>query len=352
MRIEGPYPHRGGYRCRLASEGRRCWCPVRPSPAEAVEAAERAKASAQQQGGLTVQEAVTAYLDDMRARGGREKSMEHEGFSLKRFWSRELRWALVRLTPAVAAEAYARVRTEPGRHGKPIVAASHHNYLAIAKRFLRFCVAQGWLRANPAIGVLPVGRKGRGKAQLTIDELRKLWSCCLDAAPREPAAVAVLVALATGMRAGEVISRTVRALDDGGRILHVDKTENGFDTKNSKARLVRVPDAIRPHLLELARDKLPGALLWPGFRGYQHRPQWLRDQVFMYCRRAGLPEVCAHSLRGSHATTALRAGATPDLVASVLGHGSSAITLQHYAQPGTLEAAQQDARVLMLERKR
>jgi hypothetical protein len=41
-------------------------------------------------------------------------------------------------------------------------------------------------------------------------------------------------------------------------------------------------------------------------------------------------------LRGLHATLALEAGATGNLVATALGHGSFAITARHYADPDTL----------------
>ena len=81
-----------------------------------------------------------------------------------------------------------------------------------------------------------------------------------------------MVALLMGLRSGEIIARTVRDLDDGGHRLWIptSKTEAG-------KRTVKVPDCLQPHLLRLARDKLPTAYLFPGKGGglkavsYTHR---------------------------------------------------------------------------------
>ena len=59
-------------------------------------------------------------------------------------------------------------------------------------------------------------------------------------------------------------------------------------------------------------------------------------QVRKYCRRANVPRVCPHSLRGLHSSLALAAGCTSSAVASALGHGSFAITAKHYVDPDTL----------------
>jgi len=57
---------------------------------------------------------------------------------------------------------------------------------------------------------------------------------------------------------------------------------------------------------------------------------------------ARVPEVCAHPMRGLHASLAIQAGASPDVVAGVMGHESSAITMSNYAVPGSAESAMAD----------
>lgn len=54
------------------------------------------------------------------------------------------------------------------------------------------------------------------------------------------------------------------------------------------------------------------------------------------CQKAGVPLVCAHSLRGLHATLALRQVVSTQAVASALGHASFAVTERHYADPTQL----------------
>jgi hypothetical protein len=59
-----------------------------------------------------------------------------------------------------------------------------------------------------------------------------------------------------------------------------------------------------------------------------------RDRLILGC-----PRPCPHSLRGLHATLALEAGATSELVARALGHGSFEITARHYASPDSVANA-------------
>lgn len=47
---------------------------------------------------------------------------------------------------------------------------------------------------------------------------------------------------------------------------------------------------------------------------------WPREWVKRLCMQAHVPIACAHSMRRLHATRAIAAGASPDLVARTLGH--------------------------------
>ena len=61
------------------------------------------------------------------------------------------------------------------------------------------------------------------------------------------------------------------------------------------------------------------------------------------CKKAGLPAVTPHGLRGTNATASLRANTNPHLVAAALGHASIAVTLRHYANSETIAQARQEA---------
>lgn len=296
--------------------------------------------------------ALSLYEKSQQDKGSRPESMRHWRAALLQFFRGRLDRQLASLTPANCAAMYEHLRTQPSpRTGKPLAVDSHRGYLSIAKAFLGFCVEMGYLRANPLAAVKGVGRRRKGKTQLRIDEARTLYSVALDrAAQNDEGAAAVLVGLLMGFRPGEIVSRTVRDLDDGGTLLWVDDQDAiGFEKKTeSSRRAVRVPEPLQPILRGLARDKVGAALLWSLDGGAPHGACWVNRMVARLCAFAGVPRVCAHSLRGLQATTALHAGATPDLVAAVLGHESSAMTLKHYAAKGSKQASEQVARVIML----
>ncbi len=136
-----------------------------------------------------------------------------------------------------------------------------------------------------------------------------------------------------------------RDLDDEGRLLWIPFGK----TKRSK-RALEVPELLRPYLLKLARGRKPeeqlfgtGAGLLPRERDPEvKRPrdrEWVLRQVQALCKQADVPIVCAHSLRGLHATLATEAGATPHLVATALGHSSIAVAERHYTDRGAAHRA-------------
>ena len=83
--------------------------------------------------------------------------------------------------------------------------------------------------------------------------------------------------LVMGLRAGELVSRIVRDLDDGGNLLWIpdSKAEAG-------KRTLQVPELLRPYLLALAEGKRPEDLLF----GYHDRA-WPRRWVAPICEAAG-----------------------------------------------------------------
>lgn len=349
MRIEGPYQHRGGWRCRLASQGRRVWCPVCPTPQDAAAAAELAAESARRQGALTISEAAEAHLEHLRQGGARLNYTLSQAKCVRCFFAERIDEPLTTLTPVRCVALYDQLRMQPNKRGRAPSAATHHTYLKGAQALTRFCVAQGWLKADPLAKLKPIGRRPRGKAQLRIDEAKAFFRVCLDQARAgDPSASAVLVALLMAFRGGEVVSRTVRDLDDGGRILWIDDTASFASKTDGSRRAVVVPQVLRPLLREAARDKIGAALLWSHPDGRPYKVDWVNKNAQRLCALAGVPPVCAHSLRGLQATTALHAGATPELVASVLGHESPSMTLGHYAARGSKQASDSVARLQVL----
>ena len=79
MRIEGPFAHGAGYRCRVLTATGPRWCPVRPTRDHAYKLAEQVVQIAMQDGQLSVKDAVKAYLDYQTSKGNRTGSVTTSG---------------------------------------------------------------------------------------------------------------------------------------------------------------------------------------------------------------------------------------------------------------------------------
>lgn len=296
-------------------------------------------------------EAIGGYLEYQRTvKRNRDKTIETSGHVLRRFFGPVLDLPLATLRPARAAELYLALQVgEAALSGDSL-----RNYLAQAKTFCAWAVKAQLLKASPLANVEPVGRRRRGKPQPRIDEARQLLGVLFqEARAGDDGAVAALLAFACALRASEIISRTVRDVDDGGRILWVDETESGFQPKTDAGRRqVDVPPELQALLLKRCKDKLPGALLLQGIGGDQHDRGWPRKAVRRLCKLAGVPVVCAHALRGLYATVAIRSGTAPNVVAAIMGHESVGTTLKSYAAPGSEEAAMKDRALAALRGKK
>ena len=231
------------------------------------------------------------------------------------------------LTPEKAERLYADYVSRPNeRTGQPRASATHQHALILAKSLFKWAVKRGHVQRNPFDGVTPMGRKSAGKPQLRIDEAHRFESTALDLAKAgDAAALGVLLMLNLGLRQGEVGARVARDVDDSGRILCVPSGK----TKNASRRL-RVPAHLQAMLVSLAQSKTPESFLFHDGDCAPGR-QFFWAKVRAVCKLASVPRICPHSLRGLHATLALEAGATSDMVARALGHGSFEMTARHYA---------------------
>lgn len=280
----------------------------------------------------TVATSLTAYEKHLKTKGNKAASVTTTIHRLEAFFGVE-DLPLIYLTPARCRVLYDATST---KHAVD----THRNMLAEAKTFLAWCCAQKWLRANPLEAVTGIGRRRHGKEQLRVDEARVWLAKALELARAgDEGAVGALCTMLLGLRAGEVVSRVVRDVDDGGRRLWIpdSKTEAG-------RRTLEVPELLQPLLLELVAKRKGQAPLDLG-EDHQallfgpHWRDWPRENVQRICGLAKVPVVTAHGMRGLHATLALAAGQTGHLVAASLGHESVTTTLQSYAAPGAAAGA-------------
>lgn len=276
----------------------------------------------------TIDEAVSAYLDHLRAKGVKPTSVKTHWYRLRAFFAlgtieTNSGGPLSGLTPERAQAFYDAMRSTNA-------VDTHRNCLTLAKAFGEWCVKQGWLKSNPLASIEPMGRRKRGKEQLRVSEARTFINTCRQLGEQgDQGAIAAMTALLLGLRASEVTDRVVRDLDDDGRLLWIPvaKTEAG-------KRTLEIPAMLRPYLLALAKGKRSTDRLFT-----ESDRHFLRYHVHRICDLAELPRITSHSLRGLHSTLATETGATGHAVAAALGHTSYATTKAHYVKPGTVERA-------------
>jgi len=267
----------------------------------------------------TLAELLELYTAHQVEQGSRETTRTTTAHRLRGFFG-----GVLDLTLAEITEARAKALYKAAQQGRAV--DTHQAMLRQAKTFLKWCVKERWLPASPFEYVEPVGRKAAGKPQLRIDEARRWVATAAELARAgDEGALAAILALLCGLRTSEIVARVVRDLDDNGTRLVVDASKTA-----AGVRVLELPEPLRELLQAraLAVGGLPTARLFP------YKREWVRRQVHRICAAAGV--------RGTHATVATRAGATPALVTASLGHEHHGVTRRHYLAPGALQAQQQD----------
>jgi integrase len=278
----------------------------------------------------TVSAAVDEYIQYLRGRGLRDGSVATVAFRLRallRTTDRER--SLRTITPAIARDLYARRCAE-------IAPETQRQELQVASAFACWTVKQGWLRADPFASIEATRARARRKPQHRIDEARKFLELALGEGSRSGLAAAI--ALTMGLRASEVVDRTVRDVDDGARVLWIDHSKS-----KAGERTLEVPEVLRAPLADLVAGRDGGERLFGDVDRH-----WVYYHVRRLSKKAGVPVVTPHGLRGTWSSIA--AEVTPvDHVARALGHANTAVTRRHYLAAGAERAGQQERALRVLQ---
>lgn len=297
---------------------------------------------------LTTRQALDEYLRHLESNGSKPESVHIVEWAVLLFFPAPV--SLTSLTAKRCAAIYQNIRTRNSEHtNQPLAADTHRSALARTKTFLAWCVERHYLSSNPLAAVKGVGKlrprgKSLGKAgnELRIREARAWYAKALELADKSEGAVAALVALLLGMRAGEIISRRVKDLDEDaapGDLLWIpcSKTPAG-------RRTLEVPEVLRPHLVRCCEGKAPDRYIFEASRpherglGKPHDRNWIRNQVRVVCDAAKVPHVTAHAMRGLLATLTAERGVAGHVIAATLGHENERMTMHAYAAPGSQAA--------------
>jgi integrase len=199
----------------------------------------------------------------------------------------------------------------------------------------------------------------REMVTLTAEQAAQL----LDAIKHTRVYRPVLIALASGMRRGEILALRWRNIDLERATVRVveslEQTKGGTlrfkAPKTEKARAITLPAFAVEELRRLKREQAE-ELLALGIRqsgetlvcaradGGPHQPRSLTHEFTYLIRRLkDIPRVRFHDLRHSHATQLLLAGVHPKVAQERLGHSTISTTLDLYSH--VTETMQEDAAV-------
>jgi integrase len=279
--------------------------------------------------GLTVAElidrCIAEHLPTKRANKSRDKVATQLAW-----WKDELgRLTLSQLTPARIHEARGKLLKRRTRHKRPLTSATVNRYLAA----LSVACKYGWkvLRVLPGNPVLSVekGSESAGVVRFLSDNERAQLLQAASADPDANMHTAIVLALATGLRAGNLRALEWSDVDFDRQALRVR------DSKNGTARWVPMIDpALRALRLHRQRDPIE---FGPVFRSpTQDKPAEINGAAWMRVKRAaglvGAANFRFHDLRHTAGTYLNEAGASDIAIAAVLGHKTLAMAKRYSHQ--------------------
>ncbi len=257
--------------------------------------------------------------------------------------------------PKTLRELYAKLQTE-GLSG-----TTRQKVHAVLRQAFAQAVADGDLAVNPCLAVqAPSIDTPEARA---LDEVQA--NALLRALSDTPLGTPALIALDCGLRRGELLALHWSDTDLAGRTIVVRGAveEDGSNVsirspKTGRSRIIRLTTrattALEAHRKRQATIRLALANRWADqglvfaaeddhrgkLAGRIWRPTSFSRLFRVKTREAGF-EVGLHTLRHTHATTLLRAGVDPRVVADRLGHSSTRLTQDTYSH--VLKDHQQEA---------
>lgn len=176
------------------------------------------------------------------------------------------------------------------------------------------------------------------------------------------------VALATGMRKGEILGLRWSDIDFDNNRLYVRRTLQWFKDRNvpgraifvdcktpQSRRTVTLPNTVvqrlQEHRTKQAEEKLrlkflykDQDLVFTSLNGEPVNPRTVDEHWYKCLKASSLTKIRFHDMRHTHATLLLQQGVHPKIVSERLGHSDITITLNTYSHviPGMQEQTAQD----------
>jgi integrase len=221
-----------------------------------------------------------------------------------------------------------------GKRREGYAGATVHSMRTTLSKVLQSAVDWNYLEENPAHGIR-IGDRApvRERKFLGPDQIRQV----LEALP-EPCRTLVLLAVASGMRIGELLALRWKHIDFLRGVISIRESfyRGRFDTPKTRCSRRDIPmsEAIQQALLAHrghSRNTEPEALVFVSRTQTPVNPKnMLRRVLQPTCKKLGLPLVSWHSFRHSHATLLSEAGESLKTAQAILGHSDLKTTLNIY----------------------
>lgn len=261
---------------------------------------------------------------------------------------------LNRLRPSdVERFLVAMAKGEVGERKRPYAESTIRTSFTVLKLALDDAVRDGLLARNPAASVTRPKVSRQEARVLTPDETRRL----LKAAEKHRLYPWLILVGSLGLRKGESLALRWEDVDLEAGTLKVTGTLNRFRGEDGKWQLERGEPKAKsrrtldisetPALVELLRkvkrsqaeERLKAGAAWTEKGvvfstplGTYVDPRNALRAVKGWAEKAGLDAgVCVHTMRHTSATAQLDAGLSPKVVAEVLGHSDTRVTMETYA---------------------
>ncbi|MGC0271717.1 tyrosine-type recombinase/integrase [Pseudactinotalea sp. Z1739] len=250
------------------------------------------------------------------------------------------------LSPSRLSVVFRDLYEQGGKGGKPLSARTVEFARAVLRRSMQDAVLDRVISVNPVVGT---------KRPKVIKPRHQTWTGAqvhtyLGHAQGQRLFPLWALALATGMRRGELCALRWQDIDLEAAVVSVDRsvTQQGQERhyvtpKNYERRAVSIdPEAVaalRALKVQQTKDRLAWGKAWEDTEGlvftWENGGPLLPDYVsraFVTSQAgAGLPRLKLHEARHTHATVLLRELVPVHVVAKRLGHKDPSVTLNVYA---------------------